>query len=87
MASDFSGRHAGGVLSRARGLASSGRTARERLHQDLLLALLIVPGFAVVLLLTGAQRDRVTTMVIAWTGLGTLVAVIKFVRRSRAERR
>ena len=73
------------MFSRARWLQSGERTARERLHEDLLFALLVVPALSAVLLVAGAQRDRVITTLLVWTGLGTAVAVIRFLMRSRDE--
>lgn len=75
------------MFSRARWLQSGERTARERLWEDLLFVLLIVPVLSAVLLATGAQRDRVITMLIVWTGLGTAIAVVGFLLRRRDERR
>src|SRR3954470_10671303 len=83
IASVGNGRHAGGMFSRVRWLQSGERTARERLNEDLLFALLIIPLLSAVLVATGAQRDRVITMLLVWTGLGTGVAVIRFLMRSR----
>ena len=75
------------VVSRASWIGSGERSARRRLGEDLLFALLIVPALAVVLLAMGSDRDRVVGMLIVWTGLGTVVGLVRFWLRSREENR
>lgn len=80
-------RHAACVFSRADWLGSDEGSAWRRLGQDLLFALLIVPALAVVLLVAGSDRERVVTMLLVWSGLGVVVALIRFTLRRRKENR